>query len=908
MQLSQPYYIEKRNNGTHKDLNGKWSFCWTDTECENVKNLAFGYECKVPASVYYSLYEARVLPHPYYGTNSNQYHWVDEKIWYYRKQFSLSEENLCHNAFLCFDGVAYYSRVWVNGTLLGEHEGMFGGPCYDVREFLNFYGENEIIVEVKACNFGKKAGYDVRKWGAEPREIVPWNIARDSYTSNGDFIVMGLWNHVRLELLNSIHISRPYMYTKSISEDKATIDFEVQIADGRVKELKPYYDYTQANTKYNTAFRYGLTGSELDDAVSLEIIISDNGNAVYRSSEDVKLTDYDRLGVCEEYRELQFYRKKIELNKPKLWYPNGLGDPFLYDVDIIISKDGQVCDRLSFKYGVRSFSADYTAGNKYRHHWGKYSFTVNGRSIFLKGMNWTPIDFLYDIDPKRYEWCLTLAKNAGIQLIRVWNGGGMPESDVFYDLCDKLGLMVWQDQFIANQQNTYTFPQNILENQIAYNLYRTRNHPSLVIICAGNEFNPYAVENAASMFVTQRTVENLVPDRIFYYTTDDQGSAHIYNDMEPAWYRHFYKQLPFVGESGIHSFPNFKTLKKYIGEKEASATLPDLSSSDFYENFPELLNHFSEYQPDRVPRMTSRISQIIDMNGITLGDLCEASQVQVYEYYQFMIQAIQENYPVCGGIMPWVFKRPWPTTAIQTVDGNDLPCYGYYAVMNAYKPVNVCWCQSWSVLAPCEEIPLTVKTFNQNNEDLSDCVVTLTVFNPDLTVHQKYESEYKELCDFGKLVLDDTFTNSCFLVCADVARDGQSITRSVYFNKCTDVLCDKELYAKHRTAPAENLYFDKGPYLKPVITQASQAILTADVVRTGREGSYCFAEIAIENVSDYPAFPVTVDLKNEEQRFFASENFFMLMPREKKTVRITCDKGEIGNVKVSLWNGTPITI
>ena len=68
------------------------------------------------------------------------------------------------------------------------------------------------------------------------------------------------------------------------------------------------------------------------------------------------------------------------------------------------------------------------------------------------------------------------------------------------------------------------------------------------------------------------------------------------------------------------------------------------------------------------------------------------------------------------------------------------------------------------------------------------------------------------------------------------------------------------------------------------------------------------AEIAVENVSDHPAFPVTVDLENDEQRFFASENFFMLMPREKKTVRITCDKGEIGNVKVSLWNGTPITI
>ncbi len=904
MKLSQPYYIEPRNTNAHKDMNGIWEFCWSDKECENVNNLEFNYTSKIPSSVYYSLSNAGILPHPYYGTNSKEYYWVDEKIWYYRKKFILTEEDLCQSAFLCFDGISYYSRVWVNGELIGEHEGMFGGPCCDIISLLKFDGENEIVVEIKACNYGKKDNYNPRDITKNQREIVPWNIVRDNITSNGDFIVMGIWNNVRLELLNKIHISRPYMYTKDITANTAKIHFEVEIADGRVDEIRPYY----CTREYNVAYRSGLTGKTLEEAVTIEITISDDENAVYQSIEKVPLTDFDGLGMDKKFYELQFYQKEIEVANPKLWYPNGLGDAFLYDVKVAVSQGDTVFDIQKFKFGIRTFSTDYTSGNKYRTHWDKFSFSINGRNIFLKGMNWTPIDFLYDISPEKYEWCLTLVRNAGIQLIRVWNGGGMPESDVFYELCDKLGIMVWQDQFIANQENTKHFPQDILENQIAYNLYRTRNHPSLVIICAGNEFNPYSENNAASMFVTQRIVDTLVPDRVFYYTTDNMGSAHIYNDMEPAWYRHFYKQLPFVGESGIHSFPNYKTIKKFINEKEASAILPDLSSSEFYDNFPELLNHFSEYHPDRVPRMTARISQIMDMSNITLSDLCEASQVQVYEYYQFMIQAMQENYPICGGIMPWVFKRPWPTTAIQTVDGDDLPCLGYYAVLNAYKSINVCWCQNWSILAPDEELDLTVKIFNQNQDDLSDCNITLTVYYPDLTVYKKYESTYCDKCNFGKIQLEDVFTNSCFLVCADISRNGNSLSRSIYFNKCTDILSNKKLYEQHRTSPSENLYFKNGPWLKPTIECARQAAICGKVSKTGIKGRYHFADVILENVSDIPAYPVTLDLVNDEQRFFLSENFLMLLPGEKKTVRITCDTGIIDKIKISFWNGESIVV
>ncbi len=906
MSLVQPYYIDKRQGESHISLDGQWDFCWTDEVVESLESLQFSYETAIPSSVYHSLHKAGILPDPYIGTNSMLYHWVDEKVWYYRKTFRVDASASYEHAYLCFDGIAYYAKVWINGHLLGEHEGMFGGPVVDVRQYLQ--AENEIVLEVQACNFGKKDSFDPWNPKGENREIVPWNIARDKQTSNGGFIVLGLWNHVRLELLQKIHFSRPYLYTERLEENRAVLQLQLQIADGSLPELFRLREIYEECYSYTRAYDSGLTGKTQEKSVEIEITIADGETPVYQSREQVPLTDFVGLGMDERFWELQYYQKEILLDNPKLWYPNGLGEAFLYDVTVSVSFAGAVCDTQHFKFGVRTFTAEYTKGNKYRMRWNKFLFSINGEPFFLKGMNWIPIDFLYDISPERYAWCLRLAKNVGIQMIRVWNGGGMPETDVFYDLCDELGLLVWQDGLIANTISTENYPQEILECQLTYNLYRIRNHASFVLFCGGNEFNPYTEGNAASMYVTQRAAQALIPDRIFHDTTADKGSAHIYIDMEPVWYRHRYKELPFLAESGIHSFPNFKTLQKFVCEKETSSRLPDLSAPEFLEQYPELLNHFAEYIPERVPRMTARISQIVDMSHVTLADLCEASQVQVYEFYQLMIEAMWENYPVCGGVMPWVFKRPWPTAGVQTVDGDDRPGYGYYAVQNAYRSVHIAWCQQWSVLAPDETVPLNVKVFNQNNVDLSETEVCLTVYNPDLSVCAEYKSAYQPVCDFGTFKLPDTFTNTCFLVCAELTQAGQVLARSVYFNKCTDMLQDASLYETYRTMPTENLRLDKGPWLKPCICAAKQAEIAGEITQRGFDGTYHFADITVKNISDVPAYPVTLDLENANQRHFLNDNFFLLKPGEKKTVRLTCDSGKVETVKIDFWNGETISI
>ena len=907
MKLNQPHYIEKRRGNAHIDLDGTWEFCWEDEAREDISALGFSYTTEIPSSVYYSLYHAGILPDPYYGTNSKLYHWADEKVWYYRKRFTLDCPNFCGNAFLCFEGIAYYSRIWVNGVLLGDHEGMFGGPVVDVADILNTNGENEIVAEVKSCNFGRKDHFDCWNGKGENREIAPWNVSRDTYTSNGDFIVVGIWNRVRLELVPKIHISRPYLYTESVDGEHAVLRFEAEISDGSIGELSSYGGSCENHSYYCFSFTDGLAGAVQGRSVFVTVSICDNDGEVYSETEEVPLVDSKEQGRDPRYCGLQFYRRRIEIENPKLWYPNGLGEAHLYDVSVTLSYEGEVQDEHRFKTGIRSFAADYTTGGKYDSRWGKFLFSINGRAFFLKGMNWMPIDFLYDISPERYEWCLTMAKNEGIQLIRVWNGGGMPENDVFYELCDKLGLLVWQDLFIANSQSQ-GYPQDVLEAQTAYNLYRMRNHTSLVLLCGGNEINPYSVGNAASMFVMERTVKMLTPDRIFHYTTPDGGSAHIYLDMEPVWYRHRYSELPFLAESGIHSFPNFNSIKLLMNSKEATGVLPELTSERFCAEYPDLLNHFTEYIPSRVPRMTARISQIIDMKNITLEELCEASHVQSYEFYQTMIQSMQENYPRCGGVMPWVFKRPWTTTAVQTVDGNDLPTLAYYAVQNSYRPLNLCWCQQWSVLAPGEELSLAVNVFNQNAEDLSDTRVTLTVYNPDLTAFAEYTAEYDDTLDFGKVTLDEGFTDTCFLVSVDLVRGEKVLARSTYFNKCTSVLCDESLYQKYRNAPTENLRLDNGPWLKHSLNAARPAALQVVRVGEGQDGRYEFVDICIKNIFQMPAFPVTVNLEDDRARFFLDDNFFLLKSGEQKTVRLTCREGSPKRVRVAFWNGDHVVV
>lgn len=138
-------------------------------------------------------------------------------------------------------------------------------------------------------------------------------------------------------------------------------------------------------------------------------------------------------------------------------------------------------------------------------------------------------------------------------------------------------------------------------------------------------------------------------------------------------------------------------------------------------------------------------------------------------------------------------------------------------------------------------------------------------------------------------------------------QNGISISRSVYFNKCTDILSNKEIFEKYRTTPSENLYFENGPWLKQSIKNALHAIIDAKIINRGFDGKYSFAEVLIKNISKDPAYPVTLDV-SDDKKTFLNENFFMLKPNEEKKVCITCDIGDVGRIRISFWNGDTVFV
>lgn len=910
MKLHQTYYIEPRKGAAHMELSGEWDYAYTEEATDTPEGIEWNLKTQIPSSVYWSLYHSDVLPHPYEGCNSKLYRWVDQKVWYYRKQFVFPMDACLENAYLCCDGAAYYTRIWVNGKLLGEHDGMFGGPIVEISSLLLGDGDNEIIIEVQACNFGVE---DWDCYNSQNTQIVPWNFARDNHTSNGDFIVVGLWRGVRIELLPKLHISRPYLITESIMEGKAQLHLQCEVTDGTINELECKPNDLGAWSDYAFAYSTGNSGIKQDLTVQIvtTLVDRDSGEAVYRSSDDFTLYDYERSGIDPRFYESQFFNKTFEIGDPKLWYPTHMGDSHLYLCRIELIKNGITYDMHEFDYGIRTIALERSAGEQYRTRWGEFQFIVNGQRIFLKGMNWMPVDFLLNCRREDYRWTLELVKNAGIQLVRVWSGGGFYENDDFYELCDEMGIMVWQDSFIANN-NTQNWPQDILQSQLSINLYRIRNHPSLAIHCGGNEFNPYSFENAASMAVIQREISDLDPARPFFRTTPDKGSAHIYRDMEPTWYRNCYRQLPFVGESGMHSFPNYKSLRQLISKEEAEQSLSNIFISEFKVSHPELLNHFTEYNPERVPRMLARASSIQDVHNISLPDLVEATQISSCEFYQIMTQAMRENYPITTGLMPWVFRRAWTTVAIQLVDGMGDPIAPYYYLKNAYQPMHVMVALTHLTYAPGEEVSLPIIIINENKCAIPSAKLELQVLSPSMQVVYTDKQtimvmeEYQQTYTVPKFKIPGDWKDQFFLIHVALMQDNETLTQSVYWPKALELIKDQAELEKYRSSPQPNFIFDKGPWLKQQIQQAMPATLVCSVQAVNQCGERVSVTVDIENTSEQYTFPVNIDVIEDRTVSYASDNYFLMSPYEKRSLELEIrnKNPELSSmhIEITAWN------
>ena len=882
-ELWKPWYVTPRSNGQHIDLNGKWQLTYRDRQIADVKELKSdeGFQTNIPSSVHWSLYNGGKLPHPYYNKNSELYNWVDEKVWYYTRKVKMEMPKVESYIYLCFDGLDYFSKVWINGQLLGTHEGMFGGPTVEVSKYLTYGEENTITVEVRAGNWGNKAtpfdllprtetgdrdftgrqGYNSRASG---RIIKPWIISGGSGAEM--FFSVGMWQSVRMEILPKIHLERPYLTTASVTPGKATLNLSVEVL-ANINQLEEVL-YPDSNVEVRHPGDAGYVFRPIEGKTSIVVDLYDGNRKAL--SEEFQV---------EVFKGRNWIDRRLEVANPKLWNPVGLGSPHLYRVHIRLKRNGFVSDVTSFDYGIRTIERLPSSGPKLADHWQNWQFVVNGRKLFVKGMNFTPQDVLLETDVEKYRWTLRAARNMGVQLIRVW-GGGLLETEQFYRLCDELGLMVWQDFPIGNQE-TPDYPHKVWEAQVVQNICRLRNHASLVLWCGGNEFNPYVSGNTASIGIIERNLQIFDPSRSFVRATPDGGSIHVYPDMDPTWFGKSYRFEPWISETGTHSMPEARMLKEVIANGELNDA-GRMWEKDFSSTNPDFVHHFAEYGPARVPRMVNRASHIVDMKNPTIESIAEATQLGAAEFYQVLSDQAQGNYPITTGLMPWLFKRHWPVIGIQFMDWFGQPNIPYYFLKRTYEPRHVALDLDRLLWAPGETLNLPLKVVNAT-AGLPRAKVSVTVMDDAFQSLYHRIREIKVVSgpsvgkhDFPPFRIPSDYGDRFLFVLVELHdAQGKLLSRSFYYPRSLKKMEDKAFYASYLKGPTAWPALDKGPWLKPTVAKTKTFLSVSGITETRIDTNKSLIKLTIANQGSIPAFLVDVDIDGSKRTAIASDNYFL---------------------------------
>ena len=889
--LESPYYVFPRSGIQHIDLSPNWKLTSVDIPVESLAALSGGEWIDVarPTSVQMAYFKAGKLPEPYANLNSALYHPLEQKVHYYRKSFSTPKHGTTDHVILTFDGIDYASKVWLNGTLLGEHEGMFGGPSIKVNEYLKTDGSmNDLVVEVKSANYR----FPEYKGRAPKRFVRTWFFSNDNVTP---FFHHGMWNGARIDVLPYYHLERPFLATRTISGGKATVDFTAEIFTG--KNSKDYILHNWHNHQAASAARQNVIAK---DALKVVVRLFDGDKEAYVRSFDAVAVN----GRC-------WLEESFELDNPKLWWPNGMGpskgsgnrDYYRAKVELLVN--GQKTDEIGFDFAVRTIDHVRSAGVRLEDRWNDWQFVVNGEKIFVKGMNWLPLDAISDLPYEKYEWALRAARDMGVQVLRIW-GSGYLETEAFYDICKKYGIMVWQDFTIANS-DTPEWPQEVWEAQVCQNIFRLRNQPALAIWCGGNEFNPYCLGNTASIGIIERNLREFDPTRPFWRTTPDGGSDHLYPDFDPNHYKD-YLNMPYVAETGIHTMSSARNNRKIIAAEDFK-NLGGMYEPEFKTTHPDFVHHFAEYSPSRVPRMLSRASHIDDISDPLYENVVEAAQVGAGEFYQIMSESLQSNYPVTTGVMPWVLRRPWPVVAaIQLLDYYGQPTAPYYFMKRTYEKTHVLLDLPRMLFAPGDEIPLNVNVLNGAETKAFKGRISLRIMDDRFKVLKAEEKDIAvsagtsvtkmELGQFD--IPSDYHSRYLFIVAKLKDADGNVLSQTTYWPRTIKQMEDPEYYKEYLEKTPAWPTLTEGPWLKPTVAR-SKTTLAVSGFNTEGENEYA---LTVTNKGKYPSPMTIVDVN--DGIFYTSDNFFWLEPGESKVVKITIKDGsaEVNPLKVTVasWN------
>ena len=421
------------NNIIKQDLDMGWKFLANDAD--------EWHTATVPGCVHLDLLANDLICEPFYGTNEKDLQWISNKDWSYKLIFEpelglLGREKI----LLKFHGLDTYAEVFLNKKKILEADNMFHPWEADVKGIFK-EGENELLVNfhspinkilpiLRSSDHILPADNDQIKNTSPYTRKAPYHYGWDWGPS---FATSGIWQPVELVGLGEWSIESAHIVQKRVSNNKAELTLEMDVDSSIAAEAELLIVEERSNTKISKKLR---------------------------------------LKNCENH-----IRETIILDHPDLWWPIGHGDQNLYEFQIRLeTKNGR--EELTKRIGIR----DLRVEQKKDAQGMGFTFVINGKPIFSKGANWIPADsFTTRLTKQDYEKLLKSAVRANMNTLRVW-GGGIYESDDFYDLCDEMGILVWQDfMFACSLYPGDKAFLNSVEREARYQVGRLKDHPSIVL-------------------------------------------------------------------------------------------------------------------------------------------------------------------------------------------------------------------------------------------------------------------------------------------------------------------------------------------------------------------------------------------------------------------------------------------
>jgi beta-mannosidase len=602
---------------------------------------------RVPGCIHTDLMAAGRIPDPFVRLNERDVQWVGERDWHYRRTFVVDDELLAHDRVeLVCHGLDTFATLLLNGEEIGRTENAFHEHMFDVTGRLHA-GENTLEARFTSSDRIAQELHD--RDGELPANFFnarPY-VRKPQYATSWDWgprlSSCGLWRDIELRAFSSARIDR--------------VDAPAWVVGDRGEvELT-------------------LVLARTDDAP-----LTVNAAVFDRTSEVAHAEVRDVGAQC---------RLTLSVQSPRLWWPTGMGQPTTYDLSIRVRQGDRELDQRLVRFGFRTVEIERetdTLGES-------FIFRINKRRVYCKGANWIPADsFPARIPPERYRQLLQMARDQNMNMIRVW-GGGLYEPDVFYELCDELGLMVWQDfMFACAEYPNAAWFHDLVRREAECAVRRLRQHPSIVLWCGNNE-NHMGHDNwgwpeefhGRPIYeeILPKICGELAPNTPYWpgspfggdnSNCETHGDHHHWN----VWHRgrdytdYLKCHARFVSEFGFQSFPTPETVLEFA------------EPGDLAIDSEVMAGH------QRCRNGNERLDEAIDLflpRPAGFDQLMLATQINQGEALRTGIEHWRRLKWHTSGTLIWQLNDCWPGISWSTVDYALRPKPAYYYVRRAYAPV-----------------------------------------------------------------------------------------------------------------------------------------------------------------------------------------------------------------------------